>query len=143
MLLSVISLGPKTRHIILCVRMRTDPFHCKRVCSKSGASCLIKQYKLVWGLLEFTYGIWLGICVMQWTLNTVSISCSLEGTMSGIKLKKKVDIRSPNTDSLSVLDCLFRTDFSCKHRRTATSSCLAKLSSQMGGLVLPPPFFVL
>lgn len=58
-------------------------------------------------------------------------------------MEKKVDIRSTNTESLSALDCLFRRDFSCKHRARGTSSCLAKLSSQMGGLLLPPPFFVL
>lgn len=67
---------------------------------------LFKEWcKLVWGLREFTKGIWLGICVTQSTFYRVSISCSC-GTMSGcfVNFKKKVDMRSFDTEPLSALD---------------------------------------
>lgn len=53
---------------------------------------------------------------------------------------KKKTLRSLDTFCLSALDCLFRTDFPCKHGGRRSCSCLTNLCSQTGPSRFSPAF---
>lgn len=101
-----------------------------------------QKFELLQIVMGFVGGSWLDMCVGQWMVYRVNELCSLVGRWVGVLSNEEKKPRS-QTDLLSSLDRLFRSDLSCKCGGWWTCSCLAKLAGQIGGLLVHPAFFFL
>lgn len=125
---------PGIRSIVLCGRFpKKAKLHMKK---------FLSFFKLVWGLWEDFGCAWASGWYTELT-NSVLLWGGCVGVLSFRNKKNKKRLRSPDTHSLSALDCLLRADFPCKHAGRRTRSCLANASGQTEPSRVSPAFIPL